>query len=58
MCWIPSKMKSFKVKSYYHMLSTSMSSLFPWKNIWKVKTPSRVAFFVWMTDFEKNLNFG
>jgi hypothetical protein len=55
MCWIPSKRKSFKVKSYCHVLSTPMSSLFPWKIIWKVKTLSRVAFFVWTTAFEKTL---
>jgi hypothetical protein len=29
MCWIPSKRKSFKVKSYYHVyVSTLASSLF------------------------------
>jgi hypothetical protein len=55
MCWIPSKWKSFKVKSYYHVLSTLMGSLFPWNSIWKVKTLWRVALFVWTTTFEKTL---
>jgi hypothetical protein len=28
MCWILSKRKSFEVKSYYHVLSTPVSSPF------------------------------
>jgi hypothetical protein len=32
-CWYPSKRKLFEVKSYYHMLSTPVSSHFPWKGI-------------------------
>jgi len=32
-CWIPSKRKSSKVKSYYHVLSTHVRSTFPWKSI-------------------------
>jgi len=30
------------------VLSTPIRSPFPWKSIWKVKAPSRVAFLVWM----------
>jgi hypothetical protein len=33
MCWIPFKRKSFEVKSYYHVLSTLVSSPFPCKSI-------------------------
>jgi hypothetical protein len=29
------------------LLSTSAQAFAPWKSIWKVKAPSRVAFFVW-----------
>jgi hypothetical protein len=54
-CWIPSKRKSFAVKSYYHLLSTPVSSTFPWKSIWKVETLSQVAFFVWMLTIGKIL---
>jgi hypothetical protein len=32
-CWIPSKKKSFEVKSYYHVLSTPVSSSFSWNSI-------------------------
>jgi hypothetical protein len=46
-CWIPSKRHKFEVKSYYHVLTIPTGSPFPWKSIWRVKAPSRVAFFVW-----------
>jgi hypothetical protein len=46
-------MKSFEVKSYYHVLSTPVQSTFPWK----VKVPLRVAFFV-DGDSRKHLNLG
>jgi hypothetical protein len=39
-CWIPSKRKSFEVKSYYQVLSIPVQSTFPWKSIRKVKIPS------------------
>jgi len=45
-CWIPSRKKSFEVKSYYKVLSSPIHSSFPWKSIWKVKVPPRVVFFV------------
>jgi hypothetical protein len=54
-CWIPSKRKSFEVKSYYNVSFVPIHSSFPWKSIWKVKVPSRVAFFVWMTTLGKIL---
>jgi len=43
------------VKSYYKVLSSPIHSFFPWKSIWKVKVPSRVAFFVWTTTLGKIL---
>jgi hypothetical protein len=54
-CWIPSKRKSFEVKFHYQILSTLVQSTFPWKSIWKVKVPPRVAFFVWTETLEKIL---
>jgi len=45
-CWIPSRRKSFEVKSYYKVLSSPIHSSFPWKSIWKVKVLPRVAFFM------------
>jgi hypothetical protein len=46
-CWILSKRINFEVKSYYQYLSTSAHAYDPWKSIWMVKAPLRVAFFVW-----------
>jgi hypothetical protein len=54
-CWIPSKRKTFEVKSYYQVLSNDVRSCLPYKNIWKVKVPSRVAFFVWTVVLGKTL---
>jgi hypothetical protein len=44
-----------EVKSYYKVLSIPIQSSFPWKSIWKVKVPLRVAFFVWTATLGKNL---
>jgi hypothetical protein len=55
MCWIPTRNKSFEVKSYYKVLLCPIQSSFPWKSIWKVKVPPRVAFFVRMTTLGKIL---
>lgn len=41
---------SFTVKLYYRQLSNGVDrnlSDFPFKQIWKIKTPSRMAFFTW-----------
>jgi hypothetical protein len=57
MCWIPARKKSFQVKSYYKVLSSPIQSSFPWKSIWKVKVPPKVAFCV-DGSFRENLNFG
>jgi hypothetical protein len=55
MCWIPARKKSFQVKSYYKVLYSPIRSSFPWKSIWKVKVPPRVAFFVWTATLGKIL---
>jgi hypothetical protein len=54
-CWIPSKSKSFLAKSYYQVLSNPARSTIPWKSIWKVIAPSRMAFFVWTAALGKIL---
>jgi len=54
-CWIPARKKSFEVKSYYKVLSSPIQFSFPWKSIWKVKVPPRVAFFVWIAALGKIL---
>ena len=40
---------SLEVKLYYTVLLCRNSHSFPWKGIWKVKVPSKVAFFTWTT---------
>jgi hypothetical protein len=42
LCWIPSKRKSFEVKSYYQVLSNPISNVrasFPWKVFEKLRLP-------------------
>jgi hypothetical protein len=53
-CWIPSRRKSFEVKSYYKILSSPIHFSFTWKSIWKVKVPPRVVFFVWTVTLGKS----
>jgi len=56
--WNPSKKGLFEVSSFYVELcredGPSLPS-FPWKNIWRVKAPIRVAFFVWSAALDKIL---
>lgn len=54
-CWILSKRQMYVVSSFYHAFSPPAGSPFPWKSIWRNKAPSRVAFFIWKTTFEKIL---
>jgi hypothetical protein len=52
MVWTPTSRHGFAVKSYYTILSSPNSEelgSFPWKSIWKVKAPPRIAFFLWAT---------
>jgi hypothetical protein len=56
-CWIPSKRKTFEVKSYYQVLSNDVRSDFLWKSISKVKAPSRMTLFVWIVVLGKTLAF-
>jgi hypothetical protein len=44
--WNLSKRRSFEVKTFYRALACQEAVSFPWKGIWHVKTPKRVAFFV------------
>jgi hypothetical protein len=47
--WTPLSRYGFAVKSYYTMLHLGEHSSFPWKSIWKVKAPPRIALFLWAT---------
>jgi len=56
--WNPFKKGLFEVRSFYEELirkdGPSFPS-FPWKNIWCVKAPTMVAFFVWSATLGKIL---
>jgi hypothetical protein len=43
--WIPSGKGFFEVSTFYQVLFPSGSISFPWKGIWRTKTPPRVVFF-------------
>jgi hypothetical protein len=53
--WNPSKKCLFEVRSFYDELIKEDGPYFPWKNIWRVKAPTRVAFFVWSAALGKIL---
>ena len=42
--WVPSSKGSFKVSSFYRVLSSLGSLPFPWKGIWRTKAPPRGVF--------------
>ena len=46
MRWILKPNGEFDIRSYYNKLQDSPSIVFPWKDIWRVKAPRRVSFFV------------
>jgi hypothetical protein len=53
--WNLSKRRSFEVKTFYRALACQEAVSFPWKGIWRVKAPKRVAFFVWIAALGKIL---
>jgi hypothetical protein len=55
MWWVPNRKGKFEVKSFYFILNSAVSFLFPWKSIWRTKAPPRVAFFVWSAALGKIL---
>ena len=44
----------FDIQSYFNKLRDSLSTVFPWKAIWRVKALRRVSFFVWCVAWNKN----
>jgi hypothetical protein len=52
--WNLSK-RSFEVKTFYRALACQEVVSFPWKGIWRVKAPKRVAFVVWTVALGKVL---
>jgi hypothetical protein len=55
LCWERPSTHVFAVKRYYRALLNPPTVLFPWKLIWKSKTPPRVAFFSWTAALGKVL---
>ena len=55
LCCSPAMSWSFKVQEYYHSLSSSNGTSFPWKSDWCSKVPSRVAF-SWIAALGKILS--
>jgi hypothetical protein len=53
--WILSKRRNFEVKTFYKALVCHEAASFPWKGIWRVKAPKRVALFVWTAALGKIL---
>jgi hypothetical protein len=53
--WSLSNRGHFEVKSFYKALASQEVVSFPWKSIWRVKTPLQVSFFVWTTALGKIL---
>jgi hypothetical protein len=45
--WKPSRKGIFDSRSFYQVLNVTPMYYFPWKCIWGVKAPPRVAFFMW-----------
>ena len=56
MKWNHTKSGMFEVRSFYGLLSGRGNAQFPWKNVWKPKIPSKVAFFMWLAAHDKNLS--
>jgi hypothetical protein len=55
MLWSLARNHRYEVKSFYNTLQSGESSFFPWKRVWKVKAPSRIAFFTWTVALGKIL---
>jgi hypothetical protein len=53
--WNLNRNSSFESRSFYHASRAPREVLFPWKSIWAVKDPRRIAFFVWTTDWDRIL---
>ena len=40
---------------FYNKLRNPLPIIFPWKGVWKVKTPRCVSFFVWTAVWDRIL---
>ena len=51
LCLCLNESGKFDIRSFYHKIQNATLSTFPWKGIWKVKVPKRVAFFMWIVAY-------
>ena len=49
LCWCLNESRKFDIQSFYHKIRNTTPSTLPWKGIWKVKVPKKVAFLMWTT---------
>ena len=47
MQWKLTKNTDFDIRLFYNKLRSPLPIIFPWKDVWKVKVPWCVSFFVW-----------
>uniref|UniRef100_A0A5B7BNT2 Reverse transcriptase zinc-binding domain-containing protein n=1 Tax=Davidia involucrata TaxID=16924 RepID=A0A5B7BNT2_DAVIN len=52
MRWILENSHSFFVSSYSGLMGERGSDAFPWRLVWKVGAPTKVAFFTWEVQWE------
>jgi hypothetical protein len=52
-----SKRRNFEVKTFYKALVCHKATSFPWKDIWRVKAPKQVTFFVWTAALGRILTY-
>ena len=53
--WGPSRKGIFASRTFYQVLHNPLGICFPWKCIWRVKAPPRVAFFMWTVAWDRIL---
>jgi hypothetical protein len=54
--WSLNHNNKYEVKSFHKaLLQPPIHSSFPWRSLWKVKVPTRVAFFTWTAALGKIL---
>ena len=54
-CWKPARNRGFEVRGFYLSFYPPTLLSFPWRMIWKLKVPPRVAFFSWSASLGKIL---
>ena len=54
-CWKPVRNRVFEVRGYYSSFYPPTFVSFPWRMIWQLKVPPRVAFFSWFASLGKIL---